>query len=454
VTRWRSTLHAALRLRAEPVLVFPDATIPGASVWTAARLWVNLLRERGVTAGDRVVLAWPASPGFVAFLVAAVWEGLTVAVVHENAGDQRTQEWFDARLMLGRDGLHADNAGCPLREHVPTREARLPKTTDIRLILRTSGTSGEPAAVALSDDNLWSGLDAHLPHVVQDGDTVLSVLPWHHAFGLVIDLIPALLRASVIVRDASGGRDPASVMDAARAWRPTWCSMVPLQAQRLADHEDGAALLRSLRGGIVGGAAAPKHVASVLEQTNLRVGYGQTEAAPGISLGEPGVWNVGALGTPRGCEWRVADDRRLLVRGPNVCAGFWTARGLERCEPGRWLDTRDLVRREGDALIYAGRVDHNFKLSNGRMVDAARIEDALRASHESVIDAAVYSPDGERLCVCLVLNRDDQKPDMNGVRAALGPLAERLAHVDVRRESAEIRTPKGSLDRARLLAAA
>jgi acyl-CoA synthetase (AMP-forming)/AMP-acid ligase II len=449
--RWREALYDSLRGRAEPAIVFPDSAISAASLWVASRLWVDLFRERGLRAGDRVVLQWPASPGFLAFLIAAIWEGLSTAVIPPGMTPEESLGFFDARLGLGCEGLAADGAGCP---EVPAewrvRESRLEPTADVRLFMRTCGTSGAPDWVALSDGNVWSVLDSHRPRLVCREDVVLSVLPWFHSFGLIIDLLPALLGAGMIVRESSGGKDAGSIIETAGAYGVTWCSMVPLQTQRLASSDAGLEFLERLRGGVVGGASASRQLADAISGTSLFVGYGQTEASPGITLGEPGSWVPGAIGAPLGCEVRVDREGRLHVRGGNVCHGRWTAAGLRRFPADRWHDTGDIVSVKDGEMVFLGRSDHNFKLANGRMVDAAAIESALREADARIVDAAVISPDMFQLRVYVVMSDSGAAPDVRVIERVLGNLADRLEAVVALRESAGIRTTKGALDRLKL----
>jgi acyl-CoA synthetase (AMP-forming)/AMP-acid ligase II len=450
--RWKTELYSALRGKAEPAIVLPDATISAASLWVASRHWVDFFRELGMQPGDRVTLRWHPSAGFLAFLIASICEGLCIAVIPPGMTESECLHFFDARLGLGCHGLTADNAGCPLTSASwSLRTASGPTDSDIRLLLRTCGTSGHPAWVALSDTNIWSVLDAHRPHLVRREDVVLSVLPWFHSFGLIIDLLPALLGAGIIVRDPSAGKEPVSILSTAAAFSATWCSMVPLQAQRLAATDEGLEFLRSLRGGVIGGASASRQLAEAINGTHLFVGYGQTEASPGITLGQPGNWVPGAIGAPIGCDLRVDDGGRLHVRGNNVCAGFWSEKGLTRREGDRWLDTGDIVESRGGELIFLGRGDHNFKLANGRMVDAAAIESRLRDADSRIVDCAIVSRDSFTIRVYIVMNHPAASPDADRVRSVLGALADRLDEIIVLPESPEIRSSKGALDRLKLV---
>jgi acyl-CoA synthetase (AMP-forming)/AMP-acid ligase II len=191
----------------------------------------------------------------------------------------------------------------------------------------------------------------------------------------------------------------------------------------------------------------------VLASTRLRAGYGQTEAAPGIALGPPGRWSANYLGRPLGCTVRLADDGELLFRGDNACVGPWTpGEGLRRLNPDRWVPTGDRVRREGDDLYFEGRKDESFKLANGRFVRAGRWEAALKEAVPALRDALLFSPDGLHLHLAVTVapgadDGEEAAPDEATLRAALGPLGDRLDRVVVVPPADWPTSPKGAVDR-------
>ncbi len=77
---WRSQLYERLRGRAYPLLIDGERVTPSAALWAGARLWTGAFRQAGLQPGDRVVLALPPSAPFVQVLIAAIWEGVTVAL--------------------------------------------------------------------------------------------------------------------------------------------------------------------------------------------------------------------------------------------------------------------------------------------------------------------------------------------------------------------------------------
>ncbi|MEM9997227.1 MAG: class I adenylate-forming enzyme family protein [Bacteroidota bacterium] len=457
------------------MLVCEDAATPAASIWTGARRWVEAFREAGLTAGDRLVLALPPGTPFVQVLVAALWEGLTLAPAPPGA-DSAALTWsLDARAVVAETpGPHVwvpDGVAGPRSVRASARTAAEPPTPGICLLMRTSGTAGPARWIALSDANVFAVLDSHTPHLgLSEQAGVLAGLPWHHAFGLVLELLPALLAGAEIVR-LHDPRDPEAVLAAFDAWAPTHFSAVPLTIRRLLQ-AGGRVHLHRLSGGIVGGAPIPADVADGLRGSRLRVGYGQTEAGPGIMLGEPGRFVPGYLGRPVGCTVRTDAHSQLHFAGPNAHAGVWTNGHYRPAEPGRWVATGDRVRpapteapqeqasndeqvseandhtADAPSFLFDGRLSDSFKLSNGRFVRAGLAESTLRAMVPGLLDAVVCSLDGETLALALLMELGVAPPPLALLRTALGPLGGRLGRVQVLTPSSWVQHGKGTPDRA------
>jgi long-subunit acyl-CoA synthetase (AMP-forming) len=341
----------------------------------------------------------------------------------------------------------ADWCSGPLSVPDTLRRTDHDPTPEVRFLLRTSGTeSGEGRWIALSDANVLSVVQSHLPHLglIEEQSRVLSTLPWSHAFGLVIDLLPALLSGAEIHRDGDSGRDVARLLDLfANAGVTDFCA-VPLTVKRLIATEPGREFLRSLHGGVIGGAPIDEALAEFLRTTRLRVGYGQTEASPGIALGEPGVFpRAGYLGRPLGCEVRTSEAGALEFRGGNACTGTWAAHeGFRPLAPERWHDTGDLVEIEsGGDMYFVGRTDAAFKLANGRRIEPEPLENRIRSQFPEAEHLLLFSDDGETL----TLASDGVVPDVV-VSSALGSLGKivtpRLVPAELFRY-----TPKGTLKR-------
>ena len=457
---WKSLLYTHFRTRPQPLTVYESTMVPAATVWTAKRLWVDYFRSLSLQPGDRIAIAAAPSPGFLASLFAAMWEGLTIALI--PPAPEHDPSDLDARLILR--AVHFDPAGAPVTDVAPELlDVHHAPTPDVRLLLRTFGSTGQPKWVALSDTNILSVLSSHLPllyphatlgapddEAARNGPVVLSILPWFHSFGLVVDLFTALFSGATLIRDPSGGRDVQSILRAGELYGVTHVSMVPLHVRRIAAAPGGLRFLQRLQGGVVGGAPITSDLVDILRTTKLRVGYGQTEASPGISLGRPGTFACNGLGDPVGCDVRITLEGHLQFKGHNACLGTFQRGQLMPLPTDRWQDTGDLVRRDDDRLIFIGRATSDFKLANGRVIRAALIEDDLARTMPGLNDAALISTDGETIDLVLCPARADFFPRHDVIERCLGPLIGKLRSITTGHINELPRTTKGDLDRAAL----
>ena len=455
-SRWQGLLYSRFRGQAYPLTVFSEGVLSAASTWAISRQWLAAFRTMELEAGDRVVMALPPSPAFLGVLIAALWDGLSLAFLRPNEDLTDAITRLDARAGIGLSTgdfiLNPDSCGTPDEQTVTARRSEGPPTPDVRFLMQTSGSTGQPRWIALSDENIFSVLDSHKPLLALEEARVLSVLPWNHAFGLMIDLLPALLAGAEIVRDPDNGREPERILDLMEKNETTHLCAVPMTLRKMVASERGQHLISNLRGGVVGGATIDAALANLLHGTNLRVGYGQTEASPGIALGKPGHFRPNLLGQPVGCQVRLDSEGEIHFRGRNACLGFWEEGGLNRLDPERWVATGDLARRDGKYLSFLGRSDASFKLNNGRLVQASLWENKLKERVPALEEVLIFSPDGERLEAYIALRPNCVQPSFETLRQTLGSLSERFNRVTEIAPDGWVHSPKGELCRADMLA--
>jgi long-chain acyl-CoA synthetase len=106
--------------------------------------------------------------------------------------------------------------------------------------------------------------------------------------------------------------------------------------------------------------------------------------APLVTLNRLGSNHLGTVGDPLPqTEIRIADDGEVLVRGPQVMAGYFGAQvgGAIPVQPFQdgWLLTGDLGYLSPDgSLVLTGRKKELFKTSYGKYVQPAKVESLLR----------------------------------------------------------------------------
>lgn len=264
---------------------------------------------------------------------------------------------------------------------------------DPALLMYTSGTSGRPKGVLLSHRNILSQRRAmELLWKLKPGGRILSYLPWHHSFGGIFELFGALYTGAHLTLDDSYGKDIRGLIENFKRVRPTIYFSVPrihqalIEESRRSKEAERDIFHPDLKFVFTAAAALPKHVADAYEEKGVPVveGWGLTETSPCVTVTRFGrVRRPGSVGRPiPGTTVRVAGDGEILVKGPNVMLGYFkdperTARAFTR---DGWLRTGDYGEIRGGALFLKCRLDGMFKLSNGEMVIAQKIENALAES--------------------------------------------------------------------------
>ena len=159
----------------------------------------------------------------------------------------------------------------------------------------------------------------------------------------------------------------------------------------------------------VGSAVASEKLLLNFRELGIEIhnAYGLTEA-PLVTLNRAGANHIGTVGTPLPrTEVRIAEDGEVLVRGPQVTAGYFEADAPSPVQDG-WLHTGDLGRLTADGyLVLEGRKKELFKTSYGKYVQPAKIEALLRDIPG--IAETMLVGEGRPYCVALlwIIDPDD-----------------------------------------------
>jgi long-chain acyl-CoA synthetase len=165
--------------------------------------------------------------------------------------------------------------------------------------------------------------------------------------------------------------------------------------------------------------------------------YGQSEDAGPTSICMPRALKFGTVGKPLpGVDVRIADDGEIMVRGPNVFAGYMKepAATAEALEDG-WLHSGDLGKLDADGFLQiTGRKKEIIITAGGKNIAPKNIEAALK-EHPLVGEAVVIGDRRKYLVALLTLEPDAaaHKAKELGVEASALP-----EHAEVRRELAAL----------------
>jgi O-succinylbenzoic acid--CoA ligase len=271
---------------------------------------------------------------------------------------------------------------------------------DTRLLLFTSGTTGDPKVVRLTVGNLlWSAVASALRLGLHRDDRWLVGLPLNHMGGLSPVLRMPLYGLTVVLRESfEAGRTADDIGN----YDVTCVSLVPTMLTRMLDLR--GTLADSLRVVLLGGAPAPDELIERCRDFSVPVypTYGMTETASQVATATPreAFDDVGTVGRPLfWTEVSVRDDDgartepngigEFVVDGPTVSPGYYGAPEATDAAFGpHGLRTGDVGYRDDDGRLFVlGRIDDRI-ITGGQNVYPREVVDALR-SHPMVDDAAV-----------------------------------------------------------------
>jgi long-chain acyl-CoA synthetase len=280
---------------------------------------------------------------------------------------------------------------------------------DLAALLYTGGTTGRSRGVPLTHQNLVDGSGAARSVSQVPGiNRGLVALPLAHSFGILVT-VGGMHAAEPPVTVLQRWFDPAGWLALAQEHRVQAAAVVPsmlamLLAQPLEDYDLGA--LRYVYSG-----AAPLPAALVYElerrvpAATVLEGYGCTETAGIICATPPARRKVGTVGRPvPGIELRIVapdgadrppgEDGEVLVRGPNVMAGYWQEPHPSIVDG--WFATGDIGRLDADGYLSIVDRKKDLIIRGGHNVYPRDVEDVLLA-HPAVAGAAVVGRPDDRL---------------------------------------------------------
>ena len=410
LARWLSD-----RARTTPERVaidYLDREVTYADLEETAQRFAAWFASRGLERGDRVATLTGNTPEHVAVFFACAKLGLILAPLSWRlAAPELAYQLADAEpaVFLAEDayaalaaatGHEAEALAVPEpRDTVLLAEAA--RDHDPLLLVYTSGTTGKPKGALLTHANcFWTNVGFDVATGVSGDDVVLQVLPQFHCGGWNVQALLALWKGARVVLERAF--EAHRCLELIERKRVTTTMGVPAnylfmsQSPRFADAD-----LSSLRRAVVGGAPMPLALLETWRERGVEIvqGYGLTEAAPNVLClpAEDAVRKAGYAGKPYPqVEVKLSDEGELLVRGPNVFAGYWrNPEASAAAVVDGWLRTGDVAERDDEGFYrISGRLKDMY-ISGGENVYPAEVEDAL-LSLEGIADAAVLGVPDER----------------------------------------------------------
>lgn len=438
--------HARLRPNGVAILQGPA---PWASYgeWAArSAALAQRLRGGGLAPGERVLLFMRNHPRYLQLLWGAWWAGLVVVPVNAKLHPAEV-EWIignaEARWAFVTRDVAGDAPLAGLERQVdaesPEADALLapvddwttvPMTErapdDVAWLFYTSGTTGRPKGVMITQRNLMTmGLAyfADVDPIDGERDAMVYAAPMSHGCGLYA--IPHLMAGARHVVPASGGVDPEELFALGRALGPLTTFAAPTIVKRLVEYaeargltpEDCAASFKTI---VYGG--APMYVAdirralAVMGPRFVQI-YGQGETPmTATALARRHIadtshprhldrlGSVGVAQTPvqirvagdDGRELPVGEVGEVLVRGDSVMAGYWrNPEASAAALRDGWLWTGDVGALDADGFLTLKDRSKDLVISGGSNIYPREVEEVLLAAPGVAEAACVGAPDAE-----------------------------------------------------------
>ena len=267
-------------------------------------------------------------------------------------------------------------------------DADRPAPDDVATIIFTSGTTGKSKGVMLTQDNLAANV-LSVDYTTEPGSILLSVLPIHHAFCLVMDWLKGFsLGTTICINDSL-----LHMVKNMGVFKPQVMLMVPMMIEtiykRLASVDPAIpkkAVADNVFGGnlkiiFTGGAHLDPYYIGEFAEYGVEVleGYGMSECSPVISSNTPETHKAGSIGKPLPNAEIKFENGEILVKGSSVMKGYYqmpeeTAETLKDV----WLHTGDKGYMDEDGFLFInGRVKNLIILSNGENISPEEIENKL-----------------------------------------------------------------------------
>lgn len=258
----------------------------------------------------------------------------------------------------------------------------------------TSGTtSGKGRLIFYSAENVRFSVEGILRLFERERIQRVFCYPQPtHTFGLLLGYMAAIMNNAEIIFHAG---------PYGRAAHELWLTSVTANSMTLGTPTHFSDLIKIVRASgkiptssytaIVGGARVTRELwmqmREVLCIEKPSVGYGATEASPGVSHLAPGTEPLedGDIGMPLpGIEVEIFPEVGVVFRGPNVCYAIFQDGKLEN--PSR-IQLNDSVGRREGRLIFHGRTDSI--INRGGLKHSLEVIEGLLASRISAKCLAV-----------------------------------------------------------------
>lgn len=301
----------------------------------------------------------------------------------------------------------------------------LSKPEDPAIILYSGGTSGEPKGILLSNLNFNSlALQCHLAiEGAQPGNSILSILPIFHGFGLGVCIHTPLCCGMklILIPDFN----PKKFANIINKYQPNILCAVPSLYESLTKvkmEKNGLkCVLEAISGGDYMSDTTKKKIDEYFMEhgsnTEIRIGYGLTEASAATCVTPLNGYRKGSIGIPfPDMNYKIVrigtheevpygTDGEICINGPTVMLGYInnaaaTIQTLRKHSDGKmWLHTGDIGSMDEDGYVYYQQRLKRMIVSNGYNLYPSHIENIINGHPDVLTSIVIGIPDPKKVQV-------------------------------------------------------
>jgi acyl-CoA synthetase (AMP-forming)/AMP-acid ligase II len=426
---------------------------------SAAAIGGSLVSRFGIKPGDRVAILASNGTEYLEVMYGAWFAGGAVVPINAKL-HPREAAWIledcGATLVFVTPDL-----GVALAPHLPaacrhmidleTEEFAVMRNNeplsaplargrdDLAWLFYTSGTTGKPKGVMISNGNIHAMAFAFFVDVdvVHETDVALYAAPMSHGAGLYN--VQHVLRGARHVVPESGGFDPREILELAERLGGVHIFAAPTMVRRLVDVARASGRTgEGIRTIVYGG--GPMYLADIVEAVDVMGPrfcqiYGQGESPMTITALPRDLvsdrshprWKerLGSVGMAQSCvEVRVVDPDgvpvqagetgEVVVRGTPVMTGYWNnPDATERTLRDGWLWTGDMGALDEDGFLTLKDRSKDLIISGGSNIYPREVEEAL-LTHPAVHEVSVvgrFDAEWGEVVVAFVVPAPGEKVD-------------------------------------------
>jgi long-chain acyl-CoA synthetase len=392
VTLARLLVDTAARVPERAALVVDGVRTTYADLDRRSARAAGALHALGIGRGDAVALVLPNSVESVAAFNGVLRLGAVAVPLNPLLSDRELDE-----RIADSGARHVDVSAL---DGAALHGVADPAPDEAAVVLYTSGTSGRPKRVELTQAGLRLNAEATADALgLREDDVIFGAAPLAHVFGMTGCMNAAFAVGACVA--LVGRFEARRALDTIERDGVTVFMGVPAMCVSLLAAAEQTGRAPQLRLAHVGGAPLPRETARAFEQrfgAQMLEGYGMTEVGGAVAVARADrIVKPGSVGTALVGRLRVADDGEVLVDAPTLPRGH---RG--------WLATGDIGRIDEDGYLFLVDRKKDVILRGGYTVYPSEVEDALVA-HPAVREALVlgvpHATLGEEVAALVVTDR-------------------------------------------------